>query len=383
MFSKLTAVLAFSVVGVSWLPWFSKDDSTDEPNPTKDTAAQEVTKVLEPEPVEPTAPLLFPDPLPFHPTLTVSPLGMTLSSSCAGCHPVSFEQWESSAHHLGQQSIQWLDAIREYGDGTVCTSCHLPFSMQHEKLTTEIVENDVSRPVLEDNTAWSPTWQIESVGCASCHVREGVIIGGKTSSVPHPVRNSTELPTSNACATCHQFQLPGEDVPIYNTVQEWTNSAYASAGIQCQDCHMINGNTIGNGQPSHSMALTAKQGLTLEVETSSFRISRNTKHPINLVVHNTGVGHNWPGSSPFIEKSILLRVESANNKTLMKDILHPIGTHRIEEKAGPSIGVANSHTFESELNISSKHRQGWATLSIIYKKGDEEEVIDTIRIEIR
>ena len=70
---------------------------------------------------------------------------MTYATSCAGCHNTAFTQWNDSSHHLGAQSTDWLDAIREFGDGTVCTSCHRPFDVQHEELTTEIIENDIAR----------------------------------------------------------------------------------------------------------------------------------------------------------------------------------------------------------------------------------------------
>jgi hypothetical protein len=208
--------LISGLFAVSWLPWFDKSSPEIE-EPVVPEVIEVVEVVEEPPPPEPPAPALFPDPMPFHPTLDVAGLGMTYSNSCAGCHQLAFEQWNSSSHHIGAQSTEWLDSIRAFGDGTVCTSCHRPFMVQHEELTTEIIEGDVSRPVMEKNSAWIPTWHNESVGCASCHVREGVVVGSKTSDSPHPVRNSATLQQSEACQTCHQFQLSDEDSPIYNT----------------------------------------------------------------------------------------------------------------------------------------------------------------------
>ena len=131
----------------------------------------------------------------------------------------------------------------------------------------------------------------ESVGCASCHVREGVVVGSKTSDSPHAVRNSDTIQTAEACQTCHQFQLPEEDTPIYNTYQEWKNSAYSSAGIQCQDCHMTTGSVIGTGVRNHNMQLSAAQGITVTFQTSSFILRRNQEHALSVILHNTGVGH--------------------------------------------------------------------------------------------
>ena len=366
------------ILAVSWLPWFDKEE---EPPPPPVVTEPEV--VEEPPPPEPPAPVLFPEPLPFHPTLDVTGLGMTYASSCAGCHNTAFTQWNESSHHLGAQSTGWLDAIREFGDGTVCTSCHRPFDIQHEELTTEIIENDIARPVMEANSNWNPTWYSESVGCASCHVREGVVVGSKTSDSPHAVRNSETIQSSEACQTCHQFQLPEEDTPIYNTYQEWKNSAYSSAGIQCQDCHMTTGSVIGSGVRNHNMKLSATQGITVTFQTPSFILRRNQEHDLSVILHNTGVGHTWPGSSPFSTKQLIVRLINDDGKTLIKDVVHPIGNHRTPDLTGPSIGVGNQYSFKSSLNISGRIKDTYGKLQVVYRNGTEEEVLHSVRVEIR
>ncbi len=365
---------------VSWLPWFNQEVEEPPPEPVV-----EEPEVIEepPPPPEPPAPTLFPDPLPFHPTLDVSGLGMTYANSCGGCHSSTLNQWTDSTHHTGIQNTAWLDAIRAFGDGTVCTSCHKPFTVQHEELTTEVIENDIARPVMEDNPAWNPTWQSESVGCASCHVREGVVIGSKTSDSPHPVRNSETLSSSEACQNCHQFQLPDETTPIYNTYQEWKNSAYANAGIQCQDCHMVSGTIIGNGFPNHQMHLSPRQGLTVTLQTPSLIFRRNQETQLSVVVHNTGVGHSWPGSSPFSEKKLLIRLVDDNGKALMKDVVHSIGHHRDEALQGPSIAVGNQHNFTATFSLSSRIRTNYAMLEVVYQNGADLETLHSTRVEIR
>ncbi len=373
--------LLFGFFAVSWLPWFTPEEP-EEPPPPPESVVEEVI-VEPPPPPEPPAPVLFPDPLPFHPTLEVGNLGMTYANACASCHKTTFAQWDVSTHHLGAQSTVWLDAIRSFGDGTVCTSCHKPLSTQHEQLTTEIIENDVARPVMEANANWNPNWQTESVGCASCHVREGVVVGNKTSESPHPIRNSKVLSTSEACQTCHQFQLPNEDAPIYNTYQEWKNSAYANAGIQCQDCHMTTGSILGQGQGNHQMKLEAKQGLTITLQTPSLVFRRNQETSLSVIVHNTGVGHSWPGSSPFVTKELIVRIVNDDNKTLMKDITHPLGAHRQEDTQGPSIAVGNQHGFANTFTLSSRIRDSYGFLQVLYRKGDSEELLHNVRIEIR
>lgn len=374
--------LIVSVIAVSWLPWFTQEEEPEEPV----APIEEPIVLIEeepPPPPEPPAPTLFPDPLPFHPTLDVTGLGMTYSSSCGGCHNTAFTQWDVSSHHTGAHSSEWLTEIKAFGDGTLCTSCHKPFEVQHEELTTEVIEGDVRRPVMEANPSWNPNWQTESVGCAACHVREGVVVGSKTTDAPHPVRNSDTIGSAEACQSCHQFQLPDEDTPIYNTYQEWKNSAYSNAGIQCQDCHMTTGSVIGSGLRNHNMKLTAAQGLTVTLQTPSLILRRNQEIPFSVVLHNTGIGHSWPGSSPFIEKILIVRIVDDNGKTLRKDIRHPIGTNRDETKTGPSIAVGNQHSFESGFSLSNRLRPSYAMLQVIYQKGEEEEVLHRVRVEIR
>lgn len=368
------------IIAVPWLPWFSDEPEVEE-TPVEEIVVEEIE--VEAAPPEPPAPELFPEPLPFHPTLTVSPLGMTYASSCGGCHPSAMEQWNSSSHHTGAQSLEWLTSIRNFGDSTVCTSCHRPFDVQHEELTTEIIEDDVSRPVMQDNDLWNPTWNSESVGCAACHVREGVVVGQKTSDSPHPIRNSNIIGQSEACQTCHQFQLPDEETPIYNTYQEWANSAYANAGIQCQDCHMVSGSILGNGMHNHNMSLPVTQGITVTLQTESFEFARSTTHPFTVILHNSGVGHSWPGSSPFVAKSLIIRLSDTKGKSVMKDIVHPIGTNRDESLTGPSLAVANQHAFQSDLYVTSRYRPGFVQLSVIYKNGVEEEILKTIPMELK
>ena len=379
----------------SWLPWFGdeekpKETKTEETTPIENTEVKEpaVPAVEEKQP-EPPSPLLYPDPLPLHGEQLVSGLGMVYASSCGGCHAKSLAEWTDSAHHLGVQDEELLESLRSYGNGTVCTQCHLPLAQQHEKLTTSVVEADISRPVMEQNPSWNPTLSLDSVGCAACHVRQGVVVGRKTSASPHAVRNSQELVTSDACQSCHQYTLPEEDVPLYNTFMEWKNSAYYTAGIQCQDCHMRDSSpTIGEGHRNHSMSLPIKQGITITYEIPSLEMQRNQKIPFSFILHNSGVGHSWPSSSPFIEKKIIVRVFDSKGKSAMKEIFHYIGRQPKEiavqlDPAPRSIAVGNQQAFSNALLISSRSPAGYGRIMIIYKEGSQETILDDIRIQIR
>lgn len=380
----------------SWLPWFNNENGTEDPTQEADatqiidpTELTEEAPVVVEEPLEPTAPVLYPDPLPLHDEQLVSGLGMVYSSSCGGCHAKSLEEWTGSAHHIGHKEKELLASIRSYGNGTLCTQCHLPLAQQHEKLMVSIIEDDVSRPVMEENPSWNPTLTLDSVGCASCHVRQGVVVGRKTSDSPHAVRNSEELTTSEACESCHQYTLPEETTPLYNTYQEWKSSAYSTAGIQCQDCHMSDSSpTIGQGHSNHTMELAITQGITITYSIPSFEIQRNQAVPFSFTLHNTGVGHSWPSSSPFIEKKLQIKVFDSRGKSTIKATYHHIGRQPLAvedelESTPTSIAVGNQRAFSQEIKIASKYASGSGTLQIIYIEGETETVLNEIGIQIR
>jgi hypothetical protein len=368
--------------GFSWFPWST---SEDEENTTQNEESSngnglnfELSKVI-----EPPAPELFHQKLPLNIELDVQGLGMVYSSSCAGCHSSTFEEWQHSAHSNGYQNPVYLDKIKEYGSGTLCTQCHLPLAQQHNELTTSYIEDDYSRPVNEANAGWNLSLQLDSVGCASCHVREGVIVGTKTAEQPHPVRNSATMQISKSCEKCHQYTFPGEQEPAYNTYLEWKNSAYGNAGIECQTCHMQKSTVIGEGYLNHDMSLPISQGITVLVNLPSLIIQRNQATELSVTLYNTGIGHAWPSSSPFVEKFLIIRIINDEGDKLMDDISHHIGIH-----SDPNIGSSNilpeeNHSFIQNIMIPTKFSSQYANLIVGYQQGNDFEAIKTFTVEIR
>ena len=146
---------------------------------------------------------------------------------------------------------------------------------------------------------------------------------------------------------------------------------------------MTTGSIIGTGVRNHNMHLSAAQGITVTFQTPSFILRRNQEHALSVILHNTGVGHTWPGSSPFSTKQLIVRLINDDGKALIKDVIHPLGHHRDSDLTGPSIGVGNQHSFESALNISGRIKDNYGKLQIIYLNGTEEEILQSVRVEIR
>ena len=168
---------------------------------------------------------------------------------CAGCHGTIYDEWKDSI-----MAKAWDDPIyrallakaSEATDGKVdklCIGCHTPMG-----LTTDSVSATGNDQV-----------HISGIGCDDCHsISASTGIGNgsyvltpkkygrplkfgprKDASSPYHDTAYSELHTkSEFCSTCHNVTHPFNRLPVERTYDEWRDSPYASAGIECQDCHM-------------------------------------------------------------------------------------------------------------------------------------------------
>ena len=128
--------------------------------------------------------------------------------SCGECHRDEYRQWRRSAHRVAFTNPVFT---AEYSRRRppFCARCHAP---------------------RDDHTA--------GVDCATCHVRDGAVIGTAVSGdAPHSSRVAEALPTTLACARCHQFEFEDQSGELLQrTVDEWMLSEHRDE--TCQDCHM-------------------------------------------------------------------------------------------------------------------------------------------------
>lgn len=168
---------------------------------------------------------------------------------CAGCHSTIYAEWKESI-----MANSWDDPIYRAllakasaaTDGKVdklCIGCHTPMG-----LTTGSVS------ALGDDQV-----HISGIGCDDCHSMSASTGVGNGSYVLTPKKFGrplkfgprddasspyhdtaySELHTkSEFCSTCHNVTHPFNRLPVERTYDEWRDSPYASANIQCQDCHM-------------------------------------------------------------------------------------------------------------------------------------------------
>lgn len=256
-----------------------------------------------------------PIPLQGPPPPMFSPLEASLDpSSCGTCHQQQHADWKSSLHASSMGpgvSGQTQDLIQQDpATAILCYSCHAPLSEQAEKL------EDQGKFLA--NAQFDGELQRKGVTCAGCHVRQHEHFGppyregSAAASVPReklPHRGATTTPAfqrSDFCRSCHQFTeddyaLNGK--LLENTYNEWKESPYAKAGIQCQGCHMPDRRHLWRGIHDPEQV---KQGLTIKLTTGKKRYSPGETAEATLSIENSGVGHYFP---TYVTPKVFVRAE--------------------------------------------------------------------------
>jgi len=245
------------------------------------------------------------------------------AQSCNACHGALFEEWADSGHGDTWHSPLYREALAAAGTPTYCLRCHLPLENQRAELIRGYDEATLAKPKLDPNPRFAPTLRGEGVTCAACHVRDGQIYGPRTlrpGESPHPVSHHPDLGESVTCAACHQLTWPGtEEQPLYDTYREWQGSAWAQAGVGCQDCHMplMAGPVSGERFAAHRSHrihgsaddATLARAVTVQLGTLPARLQRGSELPIRIQVMNTGAGHHLPTGNPHAWVEVRLVVD--------------------------------------------------------------------------
>ncbi len=338
-------------------------------------ATIETPPVVVEAPAAPEAPALFPDGLPVALEQTPEGLANLSAQGCNACHWQAHDEWADTPHATAWSDPEFREALARVGNTTACRSCHLPLANQHDRLAAGFIGGDFTRPQMVENKIWDATLMAEGVTCAACHVREGVVISTRAApDAPHPVAVSNELHTSTMCAQCHQLTWPGADRPFYDTYGEWEASAYAQAGISCQECHMpaTPGASAASrfaARPSHAFPAKLSRGLSVLFDLETPSAQRGSAFPVRVRLQNTGAGHHIPTGSPFKSYRVSMVIEDEDGKPLVSPAELLLGRTistappwtTLEDNRIPAGGeMAFEHTFE----ISQKKAAQPATLVV-------------------
>jgi nitrate/TMAO reductase-like tetraheme cytochrome c subunit len=189
-------------------------------------------------------------------------------STCAGCHPRQYEEWQGSMHAMAFQDPIYLGelnlATQAVGKEITkqCEGCHTPAAFV--KGETETLDFNNLSPLaaagvscdvchsIKKFTHWeSPSHEPENGSYILSPGREsadGSVTLTKYGPFPnyegcgggfHECVESPKHLTAELCAGCHHVYHYDKHTPYEFTYGEWKKSLYALNGIQCQDCHMV------------------------------------------------------------------------------------------------------------------------------------------------
>jgi hypothetical protein len=120
---------------------------------------------------------------------TVVPQGLVdlRAETCGACHEAIYQEWAVSTHRRA-----WLDDAQfqkelakssgaddpaRGGVSWLCVNCHTPVAAQLEKLVVGLTDERIERPEYVTNPTFDEALQHDSVTCATCHVRNGIVYG--------------------------------------------------------------------------------------------------------------------------------------------------------------------------------------------------------------
>ncbi len=159
------------------------------------------------------------------------------SAACGACHVEEHRAWAGSAHARSHVDPLYVRELARRPERS-CERCHAPLAEEVSPHT-------------------EGAWADEGVGCAACHVREGVVVhttrGGRA---PHETRIDPRVGEVEGCRSCHQFHFAAPDALapsplvtfdphdwLQDTVSEWSRSDEAQRGLRCIDCHLASSAT--------------------------------------------------------------------------------------------------------------------------------------------
>ena len=176
--------------------------------------------------------------------------------ACGNCHAELHAAWRADAHaqaatkplvqsmftgadRQGQPGVGpgfLLDSPEEPGN---CAACHAPAAPDLSQLEGEAVNGVFCQFCHSVSAARTPyaetTAGVHAVTLLRPPPSEHLFIGPFDDVTGRDTFSPVQA-SSRQCAACHSGGWWG--VPAYTSFDEWQASAYAAAGVQCQDCHM-------------------------------------------------------------------------------------------------------------------------------------------------
>jgi nitrate reductase cytochrome c-type subunit len=261
------------------------------------------------------------------------PEGLTSLSAkqCGACHQQHYEEWKLSTHSHAWTDLQFQAELKKESSPFMCINCHIPLQNQQEYIIEGLIGGDIYKPVKKLNPQFDKNLQKEGINCASCHVRNNVIIGTSgTTKTPHKTIKNAAFLSEKLCISFHNATavITPTLACTFETGDEWKSGPYFGKK-NCISCHMESVNReivagygkklshfhffAGSGIPKLS-AVKTKTLNGMGVYTSKLN---NTYFKMDSIIYSLKVinefaGHNIPTGDPerFFNISFTIRNET-------------------------------------------------------------------------
>lgn len=276
--------------------------------------------------------------IPFQPV--PEGLDSLRAESCGTCHTEIYEEWKTSIHAHAFDDPFFQAYWKKDKNIWVCLNCHTPLENQQPTLIKEIPRGRVEKAVQEPNPRFDPAYQKESITCAACHVRDGVIHGPyEDSAAPHPTKFDPAFRTVQLCSRCHH--VVSGPAQFYNVGPCGTYAEYEGKyfmqerGYICQSCHMPEvdrpvavGGPIRRGRRhlwrgGHDPDMI-KQAIAIDIQADPVTPGPRADLGFNLTIINAGAGHKIPTGDPDRHFTVEFEVQGADHRVLAQQS-HTIG----------------------------------------------------------
>jgi hypothetical protein len=254
------------------------------------------------------------------------------AESCGQCHREIYEEWKTSIHAHAYEDPFFQAYWKKDNNIWVCLNCHAPLENQQPTLIKDIPRGRVEKAVQEPNPRYDPEYQKESVTCAACHVRDGVIYGPFDDAVaPHPTKFDPKFKTAELCYRCHNVM--SGPAQFYNVGPCGTYAEYEGKywmkekGFICQSCHMpeierpaaVNG-PIRRGRQhlwrgGHDPEMI-KRAVSIQVKADTEAPKPGDRVGFTLTLVNAGAGHKIPTGDPDRFFTVEFMVEDRQGQVL-------------------------------------------------------------------
>jgi len=324
------------------------------------------------------------------------PKGLTSLSSkeCGSCHTAHYEEWKTSTHAMAWKDVQFQAEIAKESSPYMCINCHTPLQNQQAYIVTGLEDGDLYKPIQHKNSEFDAELQQEGINCASCHVRDGAVIGMSVSNkAPHKSIEDKKHLSEGLCISCHNAVavITPELVCTFETGDEWKASPYYGT-LNCKSCHMTQierpvaeGSAIsssrvhffmGSGIPKHdTLKVKRLDGIAFTFGAIKKEYNSNDTITFKTTATNRYAGHRVPTGDP--ERFIIIKLSILNNTNIIEVDSFRIGEHWEWYPIAKKIGDNNLNPGESRaFEISSQLPQGNYLFTLqAYKYRTTEEMV--------